>query len=127
VNERERVKAAIAREPMDCVPLGSCAVDHDIVEKVVDCYQSLQTTAGMEIGLLKAMFGDRVAFWGGVPVEPLVVGTLYEIGCAVRQAMERDAPGSGFILEPSHSIAYGTKYENFMAMLDEYVRLRDRF
>ena len=93
----------------------------------VDCYQSLQTTAGMEVGLLKAMYGDRVAFWGGVPVELLVGGTPEQVKDAVRQAMERGAPGGGFILGPSHSIAYGTKYENFMAMLDEYVRLRDRF
>jgi hypothetical protein len=34
--------------------------------------------------------------------------------------------GGGFILGPSHSIAYGTKYENFMAMLDEFDRLRFR-
>jgi hypothetical protein len=40
--------------------------------------------------------------------------------------MEVGAPGSGFILGPSHSIAYGTKYDNFMAMLDEYVHLRER-
>ena len=32
----------------------------------------------------------------------------------------------GFILGPSHSIAKGTPYDNFMAVLDEYVRLRDK-
>lgn len=93
----------------------------------VDCYQSLQTTAGMEVGMLKERFGDRMAFWGGVPVELLVGGTPDQVKRAVQQAMERGAPGGGFILGPSHSIAYGSKYENFMAMLDEYVRLRDRF
>jgi hypothetical protein len=97
------------------------------IEAGVDCYQSLQTTAGMEVGLLKERFGDRLAFWGGVPVELLVGGTPGQVKAAVRQALERGAPGSGFILGPSHSIAYNTKYENFMAMLDEYVRLRDRF
>lgn len=35
------------------------------VECGIDCYQSLQTTAGMEVGLLKEMFGDRLCFWGG--------------------------------------------------------------
>ena len=93
----------------------------------VDCYQSLQTTAGMDVGLLKEQFGDRMAFWGGVPVELLIAGTADEVRAAVRRAMERGAPGGGFILGPSHSVAYGTKYDNFMAMLDEYVRLRDRF
>jgi uroporphyrinogen decarboxylase len=31
----------------------------------IDCYQSLQTTAGMEVGRLKEMFGDQLCFWGG--------------------------------------------------------------
>jgi uroporphyrinogen-III decarboxylase len=97
------------------------------VQAGVDCYQSLQTTAGMDIGVLKGAFGDRMSFWGGVPVELLVAGTPDEVRSAVRRAMEQGAPGSGFILGPSHSIAYGTQYDNFMAMLDEYVRLRDRF
>ena len=97
------------------------------VEAGVDCYQSLQTTAGMEIGFLKERWGNRMAFWGGVPVELLGAGTPDEVRAAVRTAMERGAPGSGFILGPSHSVAYGTKYDNFLAMLDEFVRLRDRF
>ena len=62
-----------------------------------------------------------------IRVELLVAGTPGEVRASVRQAMERGAPGSGFILGPSHSIAYGSKYDNFMAMLDEYVVLRDKF
>ena len=93
----------------------------------IDCYQSLQTTAGMEVGGLKAEYGDRLCFWGGVPVELLIAGTTEEVRAAVRTAMERGAPGGGFILGPSHSVAMNTRYENFMAMLDEFDRLRDRF
>jgi hypothetical protein len=97
------------------------------VEAGVDCYQSLQTTAGMDLSLLKNAFGDRLSFWGGVPVELLIAGTPDLVRQSVREAMEKGAPGGGFILGPSHSVAYGTKYDNFMAMLDEYLRLRDRF
>jgi uroporphyrinogen-III decarboxylase len=93
----------------------------------IDCYQSLQTTAGMEVGRLKEEFGDRLCFWGGVPVELLIAGTPSQVREAVRQAMERGAAGGGFILGPSHSIAMNTKYDCFMAMLDEFVALRDRF
>ena len=93
----------------------------------IDCYQSLQTTAGMEVGLLKERYGDSLSFWGGVPVELLIGGNPEEMRQAVREAMERGAPGGGFILGPSHSIAMNTKYENFMAMLDEFVALRDKF
>ena len=97
------------------------------IESGVDCYQSLQTTAGMEVGLLKELYGDRLSFWGGVPVELLVAGTPEEVRVSVRHAMERGAPGSGFILGPSHSIPYGTKYDNFMAMLDEFDTCRERY
>jgi uroporphyrinogen-III decarboxylase len=45
----------------------------------------------------------------------------------LREAMQTGAQAEGFILGPSHSIAYGTKYANFMALLDEYDRLKDAF
>jgi len=96
------------------------------IEAGADYYQSLQTTAGMEIGKLKEMFGDRMVFWGGVALEVLIRGTPEDVRREVRTAMRRGAPGGGFILGPSHSIAKGTSYENFMAMIDEYVALRDK-
>jgi|TARA_B100000959_G_scaffold260605_1_gene297292 uroporphyrinogen-III decarboxylase len=55
----------------------------------------------------------------------LIDGTPAQARDAVRTAMERGAPGGGFILGPSHSIAFGTKYDNFLAFLDEFDRLRD--
>lgn len=97
------------------------------IEAGIECYQSLQTTAGMEIGKLKKMFGHKIAFWGGVPLELLLMGTADDVRQAVRLALERGAPGGGFILGPSHSVAMNTKYDNFMAMLDEFVKLRDKF
>ena len=100
---------------------------NEIIEAGVDCYQSLQTTAGMEIGKLKQMFGDRLTFWGGVPVETLICGTPADVRKETRNAMQRGAPGGGFILGPSHSIAKTTKYDNFMAMLDEFAKLRDKY
>jgi uroporphyrinogen-III decarboxylase len=80
----------------------------------------------MEIGGLKRDFGDRLCLWGGVSLECLIQGTPEETRKVARHAMEVGVPGGGFILGPSHSIAKGTKYDNFMAMLDEFARLRDR-
>jgi uroporphyrinogen-III decarboxylase len=67
-----------------------------------------------------------MVFWGGIPVEHLVGGTPDDIRRDVREALEKGRRARGFILGPSHSIAYGTKYDNFMALLDEYARLADR-
>jgi len=98
-----------------------------LIECGIDCYESIQAIPSMEIGRLKEMFGDHLCFWGGVPVDILIDGTPQEVRQAVRAALERYAPGGGFILGPSHSIAKNTKYENFMALIDEFVSLRDRF
>lgn len=99
----------------------------DFIEAGVQCYQSIQNIPEMWVGDLKQRFGDRLVLWGGIPVEELVLGTPESVRAAVRRAMEAAAPGGGFILGPSHSVAYGTKYENFMAMLEEFDRLRFRF
>ncbi len=88
-----------------------------------DAYQSIQPTAGMDICRLKKDYGDRIALWGGVAVEHLVGGTPEEVRTDVRRAMACAKPGGRFILGASHSVAVGTKYDNFMAMLDEYAKL----
>lgn len=95
------------------------------IEAGVDCYQSIQGTAEMELGRVRRAVSDRMALWGGVPVELLVGGTPDEVRAAVRRAMETAKEGGGFILGASHSIAVGTQYANFMAMLDEFVKLRE--
>ncbi len=97
-----------------------------IAETGIECYQSLQTFAGMAPGRLCREFGDRLSFWGGMATEYLIGGTAEDSRKAVREAMEETVDYPGFILGPSHSVAYGTIYDNFMAALDEFDRLRDR-
>jgi len=88
-----------------------------------DAYQSIQPTAGMDLCRLKRDYGDRITLWGGVAVENLVGGAPEDVRADVRRAMACAKPGGRFILGTSHSVAVGTKYENYMAMLDEYRRL----
>jgi Uroporphyrinogen-III decarboxylase len=89
------------------------------------CYQSIQPTASMDLAEVKARYGDRLCLWGGVPVEHLVDGTMDEVRMDVRRAVEAGKEGGGYVFGSSHSIAVGTKYDNFMAMLDEFVKVRD--
>jgi uroporphyrinogen-III decarboxylase len=88
-----------------------------------DAYQSIQPTAGMDICRLKRDYGDRITLWGGVAVEHLVGGTPEDVRADVRRAMGCAKPGGRFILGASHSIAVGTRYDNFMALLDEHSKL----
>ncbi|HON72369.1 MAG TPA: uroporphyrinogen decarboxylase family protein [bacterium] len=95
------------------------------VEAGYDAYQSIQETAGMDLKWLKDKYGDKLVLWGGVNVENLVSGTPEDVKRDVKKAMEILKPDGGYIFGTSHTIAVGTKYDNFMAMVDEYLRLCD--
>jgi len=91
----------------------------------VDAYQSIQATASMSLPQVREATRGRMALWGGVLVEHLVSGTQEEVRQDVRAAVEVAKQGGGFILGSTHSIAVGTSYDNFMALLDEFDKLRD--
>jgi hypothetical protein len=99
------------------------ALMDDFVEIGYDAYQSIQPTAGMDICALKKKYGQKITLWGGVAVENLVGGTPEDVRNDVRRAMACAKPGGRFILGSSHSVAVGTKYDHYMAMLDEYRKL----
>jgi len=92
------------------------------VEAGFDAYQSIQASAGMDLGRVKQAYGQKLVLWGGMPLELLQAGTTAEVRSAVRVALEAGKPGGRYIFGSSHSIAVGSRYDNVMAMLDEYSR-----
>jgi len=95
-----------------------------MMEAGADCYQSIQATASMDLARVREATRGRMAIWGGALLENLVGGTPDDVRQDVRRAMDVAKEGGGFVLGPSHSVAVGTQYDNFMAMLDEFARLR---
>jgi hypothetical protein len=95
------------------------------VEIGIEGYQSIQSSAGMDLGRVKKTHGTKFTLWGGVSLENLIAGTPAEARREVRQAMACAKEGGRFILGTSHSIAVGSRYDNVMAMVDEYHRLAD--
>ncbi len=95
------------------------------VEAGYDVYQSIQKSAHMDLGAVKATYGDHFACMGGIAVETLVSGTPEDVRREVRYAMEHYKAGGRWIFGSTHSIAVGTSYDNFMAMVDEFEKLRD--
>jgi uroporphyrinogen-III decarboxylase len=85
------------------------------------CYQSIQASAGMDLARVKERYGSALCLWGGVQVEHLVSGTAADIRADVAAAMAAGKPGGGYIFGSSHSIAVGTKYDNFMTMIDAFL------
>jgi uroporphyrinogen-III decarboxylase len=90
------------------------------VEMGFDAYQSIQGSAAMDLCAVKKKYGNRFSLWGGVSLEILVAGTPADVRGDVRRAMKCAKPGGRFILGTSHSVAVGSRYENFLALVDEY-------
>ena len=83
-----------------------------------DAYQSIQGRAGMDIRRLKELYGSSMTLWGGVQTEHLLAAAPDDVRADVMYAIRHAAEGGGFILGSSHSVAVGTKYENYLAMFD---------
>jgi uroporphyrinogen-III decarboxylase len=89
-----------------------------------DAYQSIQRTAGMDLMKIKEQYGKTMVPWGGLDVESLVSGTPPDIRREVTFAMNNYKPVGRYIFGTSHSVAVGTKYDNFMTMVEEFEKQR---
>ena len=93
-----------------------------MIERGLDVLQSLQPEAAdMDARELKAEFGDRLAFHGGISVQrTLPFGTPEDVRREVRDRIEALAPGGGYILCTSHNIQADAPLENVEALLQAY-------
>ncbi|PKL47781.1 MAG: hypothetical protein CVV39_05245 [Planctomycetes bacterium HGW-Planctomycetes-1] len=111
------------RQYVDYIFLHSCGNTLPLIDMFIEaginCLQSLQPQAGMDIGELQKKYEGKMLFWGGISSEILLAGSADDVRKDVKQACQKAKKG-GIILGPSHSIAHGTPYDNFMAMLDEF-------
>ena len=92
----------------------------DLIDMGIDVLQALQfDAAGMDPSDLKARFGDRLCFQGGVSVQhTLPFGSADDVRAETRDRIAVLGAGGGYILGPSHAIQAGTPPANILAMFD---------
>lgn len=88
----------------------------DELAEVYDAYEGIQASAGMDIKKLKGRVGDRLCLWGGIWHEHIVLGTPEDIRNDARYAFAQAAPGGGYIMGSTHSLAVGASRENILEM-----------
>lgn len=71
----------------------------------------------------KRLYGCHVAVLGGVDMDLLSRGSEQEVRKRVREIASVCSPGGGFALGTGNSVANYVRPENFLAMLDEGLRL----
>jgi hypothetical protein len=95
----------------------------DELGEVYDAYEGIQGTAGMDIGKLKERVAGKLCLWGGIWHEHIIMGGIEDIRADARYAFSTAAPGGGYIMGSSHSLAVDAKRENILEMK----RLRDEW
>ena len=88
----------------------------DELADVYDAYEGIQASGGMDIRRLKARVGGRLCLWGGIWHEHIIRGTVEDIREDARYAFTHAAPGGGYIMGSTHSLAVGAKVENILEM-----------
>lgn len=92
----------------------------EIVDMGVDLLNPVQADAkGMEPEKLKAEFGDRLSFHGGIDIiKTLPRGSVDDVRREVAERIRVLGENGGYILASSHHIQSDTPLENVLAMYD---------
>ena len=88
----------------------------DELAECYDAYEGIQASAGMDIKKLKERVGGRLCLWGGIWHEHIILGDTDDIRADAAYAFERAAPGGGYIMGSTHSLAVDAKPENILEM-----------
>lgn len=88
-----------------------------LLEAGIDGWHGIQASAGMDLARLKACYGERVCFFGGVDVDLLVDGTCEQVHAAATKAITAAGENGGLVLTSGNSLMVGVRYENYLAML----------
>lgn len=80
----------------------------------------LQLNCGpMDPGWLKAAYGDRLCFHGGIDNQAvLAFGSVDDVIAETRRCLAALAPGGGYVLAPCHNLQPVTPVENILAMYE---------
>jgi uroporphyrinogen decarboxylase len=89
-----------------------------IIEVGVDVLDPVQAgAAGMAPAGLKAEFGDRLAFHGGLDTQGVLpFGSALDVAAATTRLVEAMKPGGGYIFGPSQELQPDVPLDNILAM-----------
>jgi uroporphyrinogen decarboxylase len=89
-----------------------------IIQNGIDAINPVQVSAAnMDPAELKAEFGDRIAFWGGIDTQQVLPhGTPEQVAAETRRIIDILGAGGGYVLNSVHNIQADVPPENIIAM-----------
>jgi uroporphyrinogen decarboxylase len=95
----------------------------DLIDDVgIDAKHSYEDTY-LPVTEAKKLYGERIAILGGVDVDFLVRGSEADVRAYTRRVLEACMPGGGYALGTGNSVANYIPVGNYLAMLDEGVKV----
>ena len=95
------------------------ALIEDLIEVGVDALNPIQVSAMGDTRELKAKYGDRIAFWGGIDTQHILPhGSVEDVRTEVRRRIRDLAPGGGYVAAAVHNIQPDVPPENIIAMAE---------
>jgi uroporphyrinogen decarboxylase len=88
----------------------------DLVEIGVDVVHPLEPLPAMDLADIKARFGDRLAFLGGIDISHAMPGTVEDVQTEARLRISQLAAGGGYILAPANHLQADIPPENVVAL-----------
>lgn len=96
----------------------------DLVSVGLQCIQSLEATAGVDLAGLKEQLGDKLCFMGGLDSSGvLTFGTPKDVEEDVKKCLKAAGQGGGYVIGPSHDIL-NIPWENILAMREAIEKYR---
>ncbi|MGI6207875.1 MAG: uroporphyrinogen decarboxylase family protein [Anaerolineae bacterium] len=128
---RRFIKPRLARLYQRVHDAGKYALSHccgnvadivpDLIEIKLDCLESIQPEA-MDPYELKRLYGDKIAFWGGLGSQSTIpFGTPAAIKAEVERLCREMGRGGGYILGPAKSLQPETSTENAAAVVEAFL------
>ncbi len=91
----------------------------DLLASGIDILNPIQPLAeGMDSARLKAQWGDRLCFDGGIDMQYAMTGSLEALGVEVARRVLALAPGGGYSLGPSNHIQVDVPPQNVVALFE---------
>jgi uroporphyrinogen decarboxylase len=90
----------------------------DILDLGVDVFHPLEPLPATDIAAVKANFGARMTFLGGIDISHVMPGSREDVIAEARLRIEQLAPGGGYILAPSNHLQADVPPENVVTLFE---------
>ncbi len=94
-----------------------------MVEAGIDCLQTIEVKAGMDLLRIFKNFGDKISLMGGIDVREVISNDRARIDAELERKVPIVKQGFGFTLHSDHSIPKDVEYDNYKYFIEKGLEL----